>query len=540
MLDLRVLLSGRFDPDPGAPTRVALAHHSFRAVSIRRGVSRQRFAAHFPALGLLNLVQSLRDDAGAGVLALPDIRYFDQESYPDQYAMADDIKVWLEPSPRPVVALSAYTSTVDRLEDFCAQFDPTRFLLVVGGSHATLAPNIENVHLVVRGEGGAALRHILSNVGLPSFGSSPDAEGICYLLDNVPVLRKAKYDRSIEQVSSPCFAYDLLPPLDAGIYDTNFTRMLGASPQVYICTQSCQARCTFCSTYLIHGRQVARPAAKVAEDLRYLVVERGHDALEFHDDDFMQHPELDAVLEAVGCLGVPWFCYARVERIDDVMAKRLAAAGCRRVFLGVESMRQKALDYFNKATTAAQNATAVESLAAEGIGVVAGFIIGGPDDTVDDVLFDLDALLELSLFAINCSILSPDPGTIEFRRAWQRPELAGALGGANRLRVIPDTDVYGILSPVGLPTVCREVGKRDLNLFQAMIDAAFYGRSHIWAGLTEGRSPEQVVVVRDYYELVARQLTELVADGHPDSRVQDRVDNIFRAWAAGPWEPIPR
>lgn len=536
VLDISLLRnSDSFPDDPSARTGVAMVHHSFRTVSVRRGVDRQRFAAHFPALGLLNLAHALRVDAAAGLVGLPDIRYFDQESYADEGEMVDAVKAWLASRDRKVIAASSYTSTIDRLEDFLARFDPTTYLLMVGGAHASLAPDLDNAHLVVRGEGRAAFRHVLTTFPTADFGSGPDAAGICFEVDGRPVSVKQAFDRSLEQLPSPGFAYDLLPDRDERIYATNFTRMLGTRPQVYICTQSCRARCSFCSTYLIHGRTVARPAALVAADVDYLVNELGTDSLEFHDDDLMQHPELDALLEVMAGSGIPWFCYARVDQLDQRIAERLAEAGCRRVFLGVESMHQETLDYYNKATTTEQNRRAVSSLDQAGIGVIAGFIIGAPQDTYDTILDNLDAYLELPLLAINCSILSPDPGTAEFRRARKRGgELRMALGGATGSRLIPNPNRYGTEAPFGLPSVCVAVSKRELNILQIVIDASFYGRPDIWRRLTCERTGEQQAMTSDYYAFVRQRIHDLSVEDLPPA-VVDYVDRARKAMDSGPW-----
>jgi radical SAM superfamily enzyme len=61
----------------------------------------------------------------------------------------------------------------------------------------------------------------------------------------------------------------------------------------------------------------------------------------------------------------------------------------------------KLSDYFNKRTSPEANAAAVSACADSGIGVIAGFILGAPDDTVESMLEDLDAVLELPLLALN-------------------------------------------------------------------------------------------------------------------------------------------
>lgn len=517
---------------PSTGSRIAMVHHSFRTVSVRRGSARQQFAAHFPALGLLNIAQSIRTDAGE----VPGMQYFDQEVFADEAAMASAVEEWLDPADRRIIASSSYTPTVDMLVQFLARFDPSRYLIVVGGAHATLAPDVDNAHIVVRGEGAAAMRHIINHFPSTRFGTGAGAAGLCFVRDGHPTSQRQVFDRSIEELPVPAFAYDLLPNQQryVAVYATNFTRMLGTRPQVYICTQSCAARCTFCSTYLIHGKPVARPPRLVAGDLHHLVDELGHDSLEFHDDDLMQHPQLDELLDVIGAARVPWFCYARVERIDAAMAARLAAAGCRRVFLGIESMRQSQLDHFNKQTTVEQNRSAVEHLAAAGIGVVAGFIIGSPDDRIESILEDLAAFLALPLLAINCSILSPDPGTAEFKRARKRPELRPALGGDHVARLVPDLERYGPMAPAGLPTLSYAVPKETLNLLQTVIDASFYARTRVWNGLVAERNPGQVELIRAYYSYLDEALAA-VRDEDVPAEAASLIEEARSAMALGPW-----
>jgi anaerobic magnesium-protoporphyrin IX monomethyl ester cyclase len=528
MHDLTTLInSSTFNISPEAPTRIAMVHRSFRAVSLRRGITRQRFAAHFPALGLLNLAHALREDAAAGRLQAPVFRYFDEENHPGEESLVNAVTEWLDVAERRVIAASAYTMTIDYLEAFLAKFPRGDYLSVVGGAHASVAPNISNAHIVVRGEGGAALRHILTTFYMPEFGQGPEARGICYSINGEDHFSPPAFDRSIEVLPPPGFAYDLLAE-HGPIYATNFTRMLGKNPQIYICTQSCRARCTFCSTYLIHGRPVARPVSFIHDDLDYLIKHLKHDSIEFHDDDLLQHPDFTGLLTVMAEMGVPWFCYGRADAIDRKLAARMADAGCRKVFLGLESMNQTNLDYYNKASTVEQNREAAEALADAGIGVVAGFIIGSPHDTVESILDDLEQFLKLPLLAINCSILSPDPGTVEFQRARKRlEEMPVALGRPEQKRLLPNPEVFGLEAPMGFPAVCKEVGKSDLNLLQAVIDAEFYFRPHIWEALTEGQEPPQVEVVREYYQF----LHSTVAVLDPEGCVINLSDVVRRAKA---------
>lgn len=455
--------SDAFDLDPTTAARVAFVHLSPRMALRRRNDDSWQLSSHFPGLGLLNLALALRVDAEQGRLrGAVDVRYFDEECWLDDTALVDEVGSWLAASRRPMLGMSAYTWNITELESFLGKFDPTRVLRIVGGPHATLAPDVDSVHLVVRGEGGAALRHIVNTFGTVEFGEHDEAKGICLRRGDYSRLGKLAYDRSLESLPSPGFAYDLLPRSEPPVYTAGLKRIVGERPQIYICTQSCRARCTFCSTYLIHGRAVARPVDLIAADLDFLVRKLGHDSLEFHDDDLLQHPEFDQILDVLAALRVPWFCYGRVSTITPDVGARMGAAGCARVFLGVEAMDQQTLDYFNKQTTVEQNRVAVHALDSAGVGVVAGFILGAPHHTVEGLLADLDRFLELPLLFLNVTVLSPDPGTIEFRRARRRSQDLPAVSPYG-LRLLPDPDRFGEQAPYGLPTVCAAVPKDVLN-----------------------------------------------------------------------------
>jgi radical SAM superfamily enzyme YgiQ (UPF0313 family) len=326
------------------------------------------------------------------------------------------MKKWLEPANRRIVAASSYTQTIDRLEQFLGQFSPDRYLIVVGGAHASTAPHIENAHIVVRGEGAAGIHHIVGTFGTEGFVREEGSLGLNYVTDGRAVSAPPRFDRSLETMPSPTFAYDLLPESlkSSPVYATSFSRVLGERPQLYICTQSCRGRCTFCSTYLIHGRPVARPLDLIRRDLEPLIERTKCDSIEFHDDDLSQHPDFAGLIDLMDEIGIPWFSYLRVDGLTPGMAQRMAEAGCRRVFLGLEAMNQETLSYFNKQVTVTDNRECVQSFASAGIDVIAGYIIGAPHHSLETIMSDAEQLLALPLYAINCTILSPDPSTVEF------------------------------------------------------------------------------------------------------------------------------
>ncbi len=507
--------------------RIAFVHLSFRLTARSRAVrNKSLFSAHFPALGLLNLAQQLRDRYPEKRLGSW-VGYFDEEAYESRDELAAAVSSWLQPAALRIIGMSTYTSNIDHTVKFCERFAGDDHLVVLGGAHVTVVPDDLPCHVIVRGEGSAGLVTLLEKLGQPDFGDAARDSGICCLLGESQISGRPYSDQSIVTTSPPGFAYDLLPDVGEDTYSTSYTRLLGKRPQVYVCTQSCRARCSFCSTYLIHREVVARDVQAISDDLQRLR-ELGYDSIELHDDDLLQHKDLDQLLDVLRDLGLPWFCYARSETLDDALAARMADSGCRRVFLGLEAMSQQSLDYLNKKTTVAQNSNAVQSLARHGIGAVGGFIVGLPDHTSEDVLAELDRYLDLPLFAISCNVLTPDPRTREFQRARRRGgELRDSLGGPSGLTVIPDVAKWGLDQPVGLPAVCKSIDKRTLNDLVAVVEYAFYSRPSIVAGLhASASSPEQNRLVRDYLEFVRGRLLERLP-GVTDELVVSRASRLL-------------
>ncbi|MGH8542327.1 MAG: B12-binding domain-containing radical SAM protein [Gammaproteobacteria bacterium] len=535
MLDLSLLRDGGSFGGPASPTRLAFLNQSCRTLNRLQSVRPSRFETHFPGLGLLNLAHSLRCDIEAGRVPPIEMTFIDEEQFSNADALIQFLERWLEPASRRIVAASTYTMTLGPLLSLMRRLDPRKYLIVLGGAHTTTSPDVDAAHVVVRGEGGAAMRHILTTVLTDRFGLGPEAQGICYLLDGKKVVQAPATDRSMEHLPPPGFAYDLLPTAGV-VYATNILRKLGRRPQVYVCTQSCRARCTFCSTYLIHRNVVARSLDLIRKDLDIIINQLGYDALEFHDDDLMQHPELNGLMDTLAQFKVPWFCYARVDLITDDVAQVLAAAGCRRVFLGIESMQQEKLDYFNKGTTTNGNRTAVEALAAAGVGAIAGFIIGAPDDTVSSVLHDVDAFLAMPLFGLQVSVLSPDPGTVEHYRARKMgEETAVAFGRRPMQKLTPDIERWGADPPVGLPSMCRDVAKAELNRLRRLAFCEFYFREHVWDQLMAGKSAEDASIVEEFYVQTLTETYCALRESDGDAAVNERVAALVERVESAGW-----
>ncbi len=511
------------------PHGMALINRSFRRISLERGDNAFTFSSHFPALGLLNIVQTLRASLPEENLSKIEFRYFDEEEYDSEEILQDSIVSWLSDFSTRIVMTSTYSTTIDVLESFLGKFDQKNHLIIVGGPHVTLSPFFDSAHIVVRGEGGKAMTHLLSSIDTPHFLRDIENTkiGLCYKRSGTEHISKQSFDTSFKEIPSPLFAYDLLPSFKDNAYDynSNFKRSVGLRSQIYVCTQSCRARCTFCSTYMIHGNQTARDIADIKEDLTYLK-DHGFDSIEFHDDDLFQHPDFYEIMDILSSLGLQWFCYGRVDLIDHEISKKMFKTGCKKVFLGIESMQQAKLDYFNKKTTKEQNEIAVNALSSNNISVFAGFIIGAPNDTVESILDDLNLYLKLPLYALNCSILSPDVGTIEFRRA-KKSSIKDNLVFNTESKLAPNVKMFGKDLPVGMPSVSKEVTKGELNELKKLVEVEFYLREATLTQLIAKTSRTKTDNVIGFYKSVVDSYNFL-RENYSIPEVRVRLDTIER------------
>jgi hypothetical protein len=120
----------------------------------------------------------------------------------------------------------------------------------------------------------------------------------------------------------------------------------------------------------------------------------------------------------------------------------------------------------------------VQALDDQGIGVIAGFILGVPGDTVESLVAEYHDFQALPLLVVSPSILGPDPGTREYSRAKSRGGAFFELIGEHGLR--GDIARYGTGAPVGLPPLSRGATKDDLNLLLDVVQGHFNVSQATW------------------------------------------------------------
>lgn len=235
--------------------------------------------------------------------------------------------------------------------------------LVVGGPHASVAPEsfAGLVERIVQGEGEQALIAIADGRAGEGTIRAPRIED----LDGLP---------------RP--AYDLFMKMP---YDLTGTWGVESPVITMNTSRGCPFRCAFCSIKGIWGTQYTRfSAARVYEDVRYLQAEFGARTIYFREDNFTldRNRLVDFCrLMTRGASPVGWICETRVDTLNEETVRRMARAGCRAWYVGVESGSRRVLDFLSKGESVEQFESAFRWARHNGIRTYASFMVGLPTET---------------------------------------------------------------------------------------------------------------------------------------------------------------
>jgi anaerobic magnesium-protoporphyrin IX monomethyl ester cyclase len=111
-----------------------------------------------------------------------------------------------------------------------------------------------------------------------------------------------------------------------------------------------------------------------------------------------------------------WSCLSRVTRINKEITGMMKAAGCRRVYLGLETGNPDTLRLMKKQANLEEGQNAVHLFRKAGIEVAAFFIVGYPGETIPAIEDTFRFALELPLDEISFNIPFPLPGSQLFQR----------------------------------------------------------------------------------------------------------------------------
>jgi anaerobic magnesium-protoporphyrin IX monomethyl ester cyclase len=172
-------------------------------------------------------------------------------------------------------------------------------------------------------------------------------------------------------------------------------------------SRGCPWPCVFCDIPIFNeGKWRSRSPQHVIDEFKHLQA-LGYGAVYFVDDHFLLQPKrIEAICTGINENGITihWGCEGRVDSTAQHLFPAMAKANCRTIMFGIESGSQKVLDRLKKDQTLKQVEGAVKNAKDAGIEIVHGFfVVGNPDETVEDMraTFDFASRLSLDTFGFN-------------------------------------------------------------------------------------------------------------------------------------------
>lgn len=188
---------------------------------------------------------------------------------------------------------------------------------------------------------------------------------------------------------------------------------LGATLQTRT-ARSCAFKCAFCAYPMRAGKLTQTSLDVVQRELDAMREYGGVRTVVFIDDTFnVPLPRFKDLCRMMIARGYrfDWFSYFRCSNSDDEAIELMTRAGCKGVFLGIESGSPTILANMNKAATLEKYRRGVQMLHARGVSTFGSFIVGFPGETAATVDETIACIRELDFDYYRAQLWYCEPGT---------------------------------------------------------------------------------------------------------------------------------
>jgi radical SAM superfamily enzyme YgiQ (UPF0313 family) len=287
-----------------------------------------------------------------------------------------------------LVALSFMSHQAHRAYQLAAGFRSRNIPVVMGGFHATLAPDecARHADALVLGEAEESWPRLLKDFQAGRLQARYQAKKLSDL-KNLPVPR-----------------YDLL--------NLKRYKLLNIPSQT---TRGCPYNCSYCEVTQVYGGKFRhRPVAEVINEIQEIRQITGSDFIYFVDDNFVANREHALkIMKRLVPLKLIYGCLATTNVGDDPeVLDLMARSGCLHVNIGMESISPESLKAIRKKQNKVQDyERQFKALRDRGIGYSVNVMFGLDGDRPEIFDSTVDFLIKAKVPVSFMFILAPRPGT---------------------------------------------------------------------------------------------------------------------------------
>lgn len=361
--------------------------------------------------------------------------------------------------------------------------------IIIGGPQVTSCPQTVvrdlGADFGIVGEGEVTIRELVEYIERKNTNYN-EILGIAYKTKDAEVIvnKRRPLIEDLDEIPFP--AWDLMPPLHYRIVPILApAKKFPLAP--LMTTRGCPHKCSFCASNVTWQYQLRkRSPANVIAEMKLLIREFGVKEILISDDNFTADIKYaQAVCDEMlrENLNIGWQCSngVRVDRLDINLLKKMKAAGCYSVGLGVESGSQMILDKIHKRLDLAVVKRVLADLKKAGIKSYGFFIFGFPEETHQTARQTIDFAVSNSFDRVWFNVLTPYPGSEIFDtwingRSWEGIDWDSHDGSTP------------VLDSIGLT-------KEEIGRYQKIAARRFYLRPKNLFNLIIQLSPKQVITI---------------------------------------------
>lgn len=310
-----------------------------------------------------------------------------------------------------IAVWTPYAASAFHMAKICKQINSS-CPVVVGGAHATVKAHeildiSPNVDYVIRGEGEVTISELIRALE-SDHNNLNSIQGLSFRYQGN--IRHNPERNAIKNLDDYPF-----PDRSLLINEQKYTP---EDMGLIMTSRGCPFVCSYCAT---HAKKISyRSIDHIINEIKFLKEKYHTTQITFKDDSFTVNKRRVKQLcdrMIIEKLNINWECNTRVDLVTEELVLLMKKAGCNSIKVGIESGSRRILQQIHKGITLEQIRSAAELFKKIGIYWTGYFLMGVPDETIEDVNKTLEFMYDIAPDFASIGVYEPYPGTSMFNEA---------------------------------------------------------------------------------------------------------------------------